>query len=270
MADATGSSVPDFAAPVDIGHDFKVSEKCEGVHSVHASEPTFAHPRKRLVKSAVLPSPASHALLYSPATCRIVAGVIENSLAEQIDERLAQGWQLQHLQEGGKWERIVPVSEPIGNFFRAMKTMREIDRVHTPAVFAKDWKGKIGAVIDLSKDKPVYDPQGLREGSIEYYKIPTTSKQPPTDEEVKAFIELVDSISMEVNNSEALIAVHCHYGFNRTGYFMICYFIERRGWRLQDAVEEFAQKRPGGINHQHFIDALSVRYAIGLKKAPTA
>jgi len=54
--------------------------------------------------------------------------------------------------------------------------------------------------------------------------------------------------------------VHCHYGFNRTGFFVVAYLIERMGWPLKDAMEEFARSRPPGIRHGHFIDELWGRY----------
>lgn len=166
-----------------------------------------------------------------------------------------------------------------------MKTLREVDQWHTPQVFAKEWKGKIRAVVDISHDSPVYDPKGLEEGGIKYYKFPTVSKLPPNNDEVSRFIELIDKVRAEADEEDrrnaetqppplstpdlihsyddyhkALIAVHCHYGFNRTGYFLVCYLVERLGWDLSDAIEEFRQKRSPGIRHAHFVDALYCRY----------
>jgi protein-tyrosine phosphatase len=69
---------------------------------------------------------------------------------------------------------------------------------------------------------------------------------------------------------QGLIGVHCHYGFNRTGFFLVCYLVEEEGWRVEDAIDAFQRARPPGIRHPHFIDALHVRYAVGgLKRAPT-
>jgi protein-tyrosine phosphatase len=148
-----------------------------------------------------------------------------------------------------------------------MKTLREVDEHHTPKVVAKEWAGKICAVIDISHDNPVYDPKGLEDGGIPYHKFPTVSKQPPQADEVKMFIDLVDKIRSE--NKPGLIGVHCHYGFNRTGFFLVSYLIERLGYRVEDAIDHFQQTRPPGIRHSHFIDALHVRYCRGLRKAQT-
>lgn len=45
--------------------------------------------------------------------------------------------------------------------------------------------------------------------------------------------------------------------------------IEREGYEVQEALDEFAKRRPKGIRHAHFMDQLFVRYCKGLKAAPT-
>lgn len=165
--------------------------------------------------------------------------------------------------------------------FRAMKTLREVDEVHSPAIFVRQWRGKIKAVIDISHESPVYNPEGLEKGGVQYHKFPTVSKLPPTADEVTAFIALVDRLRTELHIPEdgqdnvqyiedaPVIGVHCHYGYNRTGFFLVSYLVERLGFRLQDAIDEFERLRPPGIRHGHFIDTLFVRYCVGLKRAPT-
>lgn len=236
--------------------------------------------KRQVLKTSILPAPASHALLYDPATYRTLAGLIQTFLYDHVDTRLSLGWQLQHLSTEGKWDvknlkkwqAVRPVSEPIAGIFRAMKTLREIDDIHSPEKFVRDWKGKIKAVIDISHESPVYDPKGLDEGGIEYHKFPTVSKIPPTAEEVKEFVKLVDRLRSNPNFPEAdasLVGVHCHYGFNRTGFFLCCYLIEKESFNVQQAIDEFRLHRPPGIRHEHFLDTLFVRYCVGLKRAPT-
>ncbi|KAH6883346.1 hypothetical protein BKA58DRAFT_35234 [Alternaria rosae] len=233
------------------------------------------HPRRLVVKTAIMPRPAAHSLLFAPSTSRIIAGLINTFFIDYIDPRLSLAWQLSYLSTEGKWDvknlakwkAVPPVSAPIAGVFRAMKTLREVDEEHTPKVLTKQWKGKLCAVIDISHDNPVYDPKGLEEGGIPYHKFPTVSKQPPQAAEVNDFFDLVDKIRAE--GRLGLIGVHCHYGFNRTGFFLVSYLIERLGYSVEDAIETFAQARPPGIRHSHFIDALYVRYCRGLKRAPT-
>ena len=243
--------------------------------------PSYSRTR-RVLKTSILPAPASHGLLYDSATYRTLAGLIHTFLYKHVDTRLSLGWQLQHLSTEGKWDvknlakwqAVLPVSEPIAGIFRAMKTLREIDDVHSPDIFVRNWRGKLKAVIDISHESPVYDPKGLDEGGIQYHKFPTVSKIPPTPEEAKDFIKLVDrlrssSAPTDPSQEEGLIGVHCHYGFNRTGFFICCYLIEREKYGVQQAIDEFSRHRPPGIRHEHFLDQLFVRYCVGLKRAPT-
>lgn len=239
---------------------------------------------KKVLKTTVLPAPASHALLYMPSTVRILAGLISGFLCSHVSPRLSLGWQLQFLSTAGKWDvknlakwqAVCPVSEPIAGIFRAMKTLREVDDIHCPEVFVKMWGSQIKDIIDISHDSPVYDPRGLERGGIRYHKLPTVSKIPPTGSEVREFIALVDRLreeqkagaTAEYLGPEYHIGVHCHYGFNRTGYSIVCYLVERCGYSVQGALDEFARKRPQGIKHEHFMDHLFVQYCVGLKRAP--
>ncbi|KAK3322244.1 alkaline phosphatase-like protein [Apodospora peruviana] len=233
--------------------------------------PLPAHPEKA-VKSVILPKPATHALLYTPSTARILAGLISDFLVVHVTGRLALGWQLQYLSQEGKWDvknlekwqKVAPVSDPIGSVFRAIKTLREVDETHSPREFVQNWGATIKDVIDISHDNPVYDPQGLKDGGVRYHKFPTVSKVPPTDTEIKGFIDLVDKIRADQKARAAaegwaddyVVGVHCHYGFNRTGFFIVCYLVERCGYNALDAINHFAKARPNGIKHAHFRDRL--------------
>ena len=133
------------------------------------------------------------------------------------------------------------MSEPVAGTFRAMKTLREVDEVHSPTMFVLDWREKIKAVVDISHESPVYNPQTLDDGGIEYHKFPTVSKIPPTPEEVKDFIALVHQIQAKSDEDDSrLIGVHCHYGFNRTGFFICSFLIEQKGYSVQQAIDEFS------------------------------
>ncbi|ETN42622.1 uncharacterized protein HMPREF1541_01779 [Cyphellophora europaea CBS 101466] len=236
-----------------------------------------------VLKTATLPFPAAHALLYDHRTYRTVAGLIEDFLSSHVSPHLSLGWQLQQLTTTGKWDvknlekwqRTPAVSGPIANnLLRGLKTLREQDTEHTPSKFVAKWKDTIYAVIDISHDAPVYSTRTLEEGGIQYHKFPTVSKIPPTPTEVADFIALVDRLRAEMeakDNTEAkkAVAVHCHYGFNRTGFFICSYLIERRGYGVQEALDAFREAKPPGIRHDHFVDALWVRHTVGLKRAPT-
>ncbi|CEJ92786.1 Putative Dual specificity phosphatase catalytic domain protein [[Torrubiella] hemipterigena] len=244
--------------------------------------PQPAHPQ-RAVQSTVMPAPANHTLLYSHRSVRALAGLISDFLATHVTGRLSLAWQLQYLSREGKWDvknlnkwkAVPPVSEPIGPsngppIFMVMKTLREADDVHCPRVFAQVHGELVKDVLDISKDQPVYDPRGLEREGIHYHKFATISKVPPSHEEVETFIGLVDKIrAAQAERAAAegwetgktfLVGVHCHYGFNRSGYFVVCYLVERCGMSLEDAIATFGRMRPNGIRHSHFLDRLHVRY----------
>lgn len=244
--------------------------------------------RKRPVKTAILPAPASHALLYDRATYRTVSGIIQDFFVQHVDHRLSLGWQLQHLNTSGKWDvknvakwkKVPPVSERMADTFVALKMLREVDEEHNPVKFAEHQHGRIYAVIDISHENPVYNPASLEKGGIHYHKHPTVSKIPPTSDETRDFIALVDRLQSEITDEmkkrdddsslpRPVVGVHCHYGFNRTGFLIACYLIERNGFGVQEAIDEFERQRAPGIRHGHFLDTLFVRYCVGLKRAPT-
>lgn len=281
-----GSVIPDASSI----HDRVLAEDADALHISSGQlgedeknlEKTYKK-RGRIVKTAILPPPASHALLYDRATYHTLAGIIQDFLLQHVDTRLNLGWQLRYLNTSGKWDvknlakwkKVVPVSQPIADTFAAMKVLREVDEEHNPVLFAQKYRGKIHAVIDISHENPVYNPAQLEKNGIRYFKHPTVSKIPPTQDEVRDFIALVDRIENDItekmeksgdsNLPRPLVGVHCHYGYNRTGFLIVCYLIERKGFSVQDAVEEFKRKRSPGIRHRHFIDTLFVRYCVGLK-----
>jgi pimeloyl-ACP methyl ester carboxylesterase/protein-tyrosine phosphatase len=265
-----------------IDHPPIVSRSDEGSFGMQTSTAESKSHHDTVIKIVTFPAPATHALLYDHATYRTVAGLIEDFLSKHVSQHLSLGWQLQQMTTTGKWDvknlekwkRVIPVSGPIaGGLFRALKTLREQDEEHTPAVLVEKWRGKIYAVIDISHDRPIYNTQTLEKGGIQYHKFPTVSKVPPTPAEVKGFIALVERLRKEINcldqAEKPAISCHCHYGYNRTGFFIISYLMEKENYQLQDAIDEFAQQKPPGIKHDHFLDTLFVRYCKGLRKAPT-
>lgn len=235
-----------------------------------------AHPDK-VVKTLIIPR-GTHAMMYTQDCSHILASVVADFLANHITGRLSRSWQLQFLNKEGKWELknlakwqgVEPVSKSIAGVFRAMKTMREVDDDHSPLKFVEKWGGIVKDIIDISKDTPVYDPAGLERAGIRYHKFPTVSKIPPTDDEVDRFVSLVDRLRKEQETraieehweeGEHAVGVHCHYGYNRTGYFIVCYLVERCGFGVQQAIDAFAKARPKGIRHSHFKDQLFLRYS---------
>lgn len=152
-----------------------------------------------------------------------------------------------------------------------MKTLREGDLKHSPQQIEHTFyeadglleegvkvRGTLIAIVDISADIPPYLPKSFQH--ITYYKCATVLKVAPDQSAVRRFIQLIDDILSSTEVENPLVAVHCHYGFNRTGFLICCYLIERLGWSVREAVEGFKAAKSPGIKHPHFIDALYVRY----------
>ncbi|KAI7901115.1 Alpha/Beta hydrolase protein [Cokeromyces recurvatus] len=183
---------------------------------------------------------------------------------------LSGAWQILHKTKGenkwdlknyAKWAGVANITEtPIGpSLFRAMKVMRQTDSSHCPSALLAKYP-EIRFIIDISNDTPPYRASDFEHSRIEYIKFKTVSKIPPTREEVAKFIEIASSCWTKI--PDAQIAVHCHYGFNRTGFFICCFMIEKLGVSVPDALRYFKEVRPPGIRHAHFIDELYLRYVL--------
>lgn len=238
----------------------------------------------RKVSSHIKINNAGHSLLL--AKPEFISGMILNHLELKFPERLhlSPAWVLRvkadisgdkwGLKNELKWLQLKPISFNITRKggkdispLLGMKTLREGDANHSPAVLESQFyddnvistiKGKLIAIVDISADIPPYSPKSFKH--VKYYKCATVSKVVPDQVAIRRFIQLIDDILSSNVEENPLIAVHCHYGFNRTGFLICCYLIERLNWSVQEAVEGFRVAKPPGIKHPHFIDALYVRY----------
>lgn len=194
----------------------------------------------------------------------VVNGLIADFVEQEVDSTLSLAWQLSYLatktdkwslKNEQKWKQTESIGKRVEpSHLRGMKTLRQTDDEHSPEILEREHP-EIVAVIDISREAPPYDPKTF--SRIKYHKLPTVSKIPPSREEVAQFIDLVDSIEVGENES---VAVHCHYGFNRTGFFICSYLIERCGLLVSEALDAYAAARDTGVHHPHFVDELHVRY----------
>ncbi|KJE92399.1 hypothetical protein CAOG_03377 [Capsaspora owczarzaki ATCC 30864] len=146
--------------------------------------------------------------------------------------------------------------KPGHGHFVPMRVPRQDDDDHSPDHVASSLPS-VGLVLDLGSDAPPYMPESF--GQIEYLKLPSTSKIVPSRSEVDAFISA--AARFWATHPDRDIGVHCHYGYNRTGFMICSYLIEVEGMDVASAIERFALSRAPGIRHQHFKDELAARYA---------
>ncbi|CAF0904033.1 unnamed protein product [Brachionus calyciflorus] len=119
---------------------------------------------------------------------------------------------------------------------------------------------KIGLIMDLSNSNGFYDPDsGVKQQNIKHVKILCKEHgDAPSKEIAQQFIQNVESFTQ--TNPSDLIGVHCTLGYNRTGFLICCYLIEKFGYTVDKAVALFAQVRPPGLYKQEFINELYKRY----------
>ncbi|KAG7884575.1 hypothetical protein KL938_001702 [Ogataea parapolymorpha] len=166
------------------------------------------------------------------------------------------------LKNKEKWDRVVTISAPLRVSGKpeapllGMKTLRQTDEVHNPSVFEKDHP-EVVAIIDIGSDTPAYDPADFKR--IRYVKFKTESKVTPDNVTIVKFIAEAHEIASELSSGQ-YIGVHCHYGQNRTGFFICCYLVEKLGWTVKEALSAFEAAKPPGIRHEHFKNALYLRY----------
>lgn len=63
----------------------------------------------------------------------------------------------------------------------------------------------------------------------------------PTQSAIKSFISIVHQFI--INSPHECIAVHCTHGFNRTGFMIITFLVEKLGYCIEEAFNAFAQAR---------------------------
>jgi protein-tyrosine phosphatase len=114
----------------------------------------------------------------------------------------------------------------------------------------------LGIVLDLQNQDNVYSVAGT---GVARQRVTHESKILPSLDTVAGFCDAAGEWLARHPNT--LVAVHCHYGFNRTGFLLVSYLVEREGWGVDTAIAAFEESRPPGIKHQTFKDELRRRYA---------
>lgn len=120
-------------------------------------------------------------------------------------------------------------------------------------------KLKIGLWIDLTNTKRFYDREAITAMGATYVKVKCRGHgETPSMEQVRSFIEIVDNF---INTRpDCIVGVHCTHGFNRTGFLIVSYMVERLDCSVKAALLAFAEARPPGIYKQDYITELYRRY----------
>uniref|UniRef100_A0AAR2LDL0 mRNA-capping enzyme n=1 Tax=Pygocentrus nattereri TaxID=42514 RepID=A0AAR2LDL0_PYGNA len=125
--------------------------------------------------------------------------------------------------------------------------------------YLKSLKVKMGLLVDLTNTTRFYDRTEIEKDGIKYVKLQCKGHgECPTAETTEMFIRLCEHF-MQKNPTE-LIGVHCTHGFNRTGFLICAYLVEKMDWSVEAAVAAFAQARSPGIYKGDYLKELFRRY----------
>uniref|UniRef100_A0A7N8XLK0 mRNA-capping enzyme n=1 Tax=Mastacembelus armatus TaxID=205130 RepID=A0A7N8XLK0_9TELE len=125
--------------------------------------------------------------------------------------------------------------------------------------FLKSLKVKMGLLVDLTNTTRFYDRSDIEKEGITYVKLQCKGHgECPSEETTAMFIGMCERF-MDKNPTE-LIGVHCTHGFNRTGFLICAYLVEKMDWSIEAAVAAFSNARAPGIYKGDYLRELFRRY----------
>uniref|UniRef100_A0A8V5H5Z8 mRNA-capping enzyme n=1 Tax=Melopsittacus undulatus TaxID=13146 RepID=A0A8V5H5Z8_MELUD len=169
-----------------------------------------------------------------------------------------------------RWLHCPRRGQPVAGKFLPLKTMlgprydeqvAEENRFHPSMLsnYLKSLKVKMGLLVDLTNTTRFYDRNDIEKEGIKYIKLQCKGHgECPTPENTETFIRVCEHFS-DKNPSE-FIGVHCTHGFNRTGFLICAFLVEKLDWSIEAAVATFAQARPPGIYKADYLKELFRRY----------
>ncbi|XP_052235215.1 mRNA-capping enzyme-like [Dreissena polymorpha] len=123
----------------------------------------------------------------------------------------------------------------------------------------KTYKKKLGLLVDLTNTTRFYESSEVEKLGCKYVKMQCRGHgETPSKEQTIEFIQLCARFKNQ--KPLEMIGVHCTHGFNRTGFLIIAYIVERMDWSVDAAVQLYAQARPPGIYKQDYLQELFHRY----------
>lgn len=123
----------------------------------------------------------------------------------------------------------------------------------------KSYKLKMGLMIDLTNTKRFYNSKLIEEHECRYIKLQCKGRsETPSPEQTTTFVDLCERFIQQ--KPLEIIGVHCTHGFNRTGFLIVSFLVEKLSWSVEAAVRKYAEARPPGIYKQDYLDELFSRY----------
>ena len=96
--------------------------------------------------------------------------------------------------------------------------------------------------MDLTNTTRVYDRSEVDTDGCKYIKLQCRGHgETPSRDQTNTFIQLVHNFI--THHPLEKVAVHCTHGFNRTGFLIVSYLVEKMDMELELAIETFAKMR---------------------------
>lgn len=123
--------------------------------------------------------------------------------------------------------------------------------------------------IDLTNTSRFYDKSEIEKKGCIYKKLQCRGHgETPSEDQTQTFIKIVEEFTSQ--KPLEYIGVHCTHGFNRTGFLIVSYLVEKNDCAVNAAIKNFATARPPGIYKQDYINELYKRYDDDEDDAPLA
>lgn len=156
-------------------------------------------------------------------------------------------------------EKFLPFKTPLSARFANQmpdECQFEPDMVFS---FVKMFKAKLGLWIDLTNTSRFYDRKDVETRNCRYQKLQCRGHgETPTPKQTHEFIQTVEQFVIQ--SPLDMIGVHCTHGFNRTGFLIVSYMVEKMDCSVEAALAAFATARPPGIYKADYIKELFRRY----------
>jgi protein-tyrosine phosphatase len=123
---------------------------------------------------------------------------------------------------------------------------------------------RVGLIIDLANHPCLYA-DDLKDSGLEYIHMQLVAKVLPPPEAIDEVERVADAFWAV--HPDRYIAIHCAYGFNRTGFVVCSYLCQARGLSVHEALRAFAVARPPGVKHAKFVGELYERYGTGEERS---
>ncbi|XP_063239760.1 mRNA-capping enzyme isoform X2 [Bacillus rossius redtenbacheri] len=156
-------------------------------------------------------------------------------------------------------EKFLAFKTPLGAQFDDQ--VPEECRFYPGMVFTsmRSYKVSIGLWIDLTNTSRFYDKQEVETQGCKYLKLQCRGHaETPSEDQARAFVQICHQFLS--HHPLEIIGVHCTHGFNRTGFLIACYLVEKMDFSVEAAITQFAKVRPPGIYKADYIQELFRRY----------